>query len=152
MPSINESALTLLRESNPAAFGSCVQYARAFNTLDSGPLSQILAQDVVYGSQHVFEELQGRPRVLEYLSGKIGALRRAGTNAEVAMEVGGAPGNRRIPGLVVWQRSAADAELTRVAWLDLQYDSDGRITRLWMCGVAPSAASAMATGSFPGRL
>ena len=151
MPSTNADIIEALKAADPNRFASCIAYAKAFNTLDPRPLNQVLADDSVYGSQVVLEELQGKKKVLAYLEGKIEALRKVGTQAEVVMEVAGSPQDARTPGLIVAQRSGADSVLERVAWLDLHYTECGLIERLWMCTVAPHFSQAVATGCFPGR-
>lgn len=151
MPSTNADIIEALKVADPNRFASCIAYATVFNTLNPRPLNQVLADDIVYGSQVVLEELQGKKKVLAYLEGKIETLRKHGTQMEVIMEVAGSPQDVRTPGLIVAQRSGADSSLERVAWLELQYTERGLIERLWMCTVAPHFSQAAATGCFPGR-
>lgn len=52
-------------------------YARAWNRLDCGDFLSLLDLDASYASQWVFEELEGRHAIEEYLTGKMETVRNS---------------------------------------------------------------------------
>jgi hypothetical protein len=52
-------------------------YATAWNRLDCTQFLELLAPDAHYASQHVFEELESKAAISEYLTGKMQAVRNS---------------------------------------------------------------------------
>ena len=59
-------------------FTAAQGYAKAFNTLEISHLEPLLADNVQYASQWVFEEIKCKKDFVRYLGGKYEALRKAG--------------------------------------------------------------------------
>lgn len=64
---------------------AAVAYARAWNTLDCGEFLKLLADDCSYASQYVFEELESKERIKEYLTGKIQTVSDSGANVRAVV-------------------------------------------------------------------
>jgi hypothetical protein len=66
-------------------------YARAWNRLDASEFIKLLAPDARYASQWVFEELDSKQAISEYLIGKIRTVKMHSVNnaeAKVFAEIG----------------------------------------------------------------
>ena len=120
-------------------------WARAYNLLDAGEISPLLAEDVHYASQWVFDELESRADYLHYLEGKLAAIGRSG--AKVLAELGEtrpypmAPNPPR-PCVVVHQNGEPAATVL--------FQVDGaRITRIDLCQIPPPSTCAR-FGEYPG--
>jgi len=127
-----------------------VRYARAFNTLDAGPIAEGLAPGVTYDSQSVFDTLDGPDRLLDYWRGKFEAIR--GSDRVLAVELALLPGGQ--PCAAMYQSaSAEDANWLDVplAVMTIKTDSKGQATSFLMITCAPSPASALGAGIYPGR-
>ena len=59
---------------------AAIAYARAWNTLDANDFLELLDEDAKYVSQWVFEEMEGKDTISEYLLRKIETVKDAGTN------------------------------------------------------------------------
>ena len=57
------------------------RYAAMLNTLDLSWLEGYISPDATYSSQSVFEVLQGRDAILDYLYTKLESLRKDGNSA-----------------------------------------------------------------------
>lgn len=119
-------------------------FARAWNRLDPEGLGALLAEDVRYASQNVFDELVGRNEVLAYLRGKMATVRRAGDTAQVHAEMGVTtyPSVRPCVLLAQGQRGRP----TALALLEV---TGGVVQRIDLCTVAPHPDSARRTGVYP---
>ena len=59
---------------------AAIAYARAWNTLDTTVILELLDEDARYTSQWVLEELEGKDAISEYLIQKMNAVKDAGVN------------------------------------------------------------------------
>ena len=128
------------------------RYAAMFNTLDLSWLEGCISPDATYSSQSVFEVLQGRDAILDYLYTKLESLRKDGNSAFVRMALAELPGIGEEDACVaVFQ---AKSEFDRSAWdapvccmsLELK---DGLIFSFHMVTGVPSPASARVSNLFP---
>lgn len=120
-------------------------WARAYNLLDAAEISPLLAEDVHYASQWVFDELENRGDYLHYLEGKLLAIGSSG--AKVLAELAEtrpypmAPNPPR-PCVVVHQNDRPAATVL--------FQVDGaRITRIDLCRIPPPSTCAR-FGEYPG--
>jgi len=120
-------------------------YSQAWNRLDYSILEFHLSADIVYESQHVFSALEGKDAVTDYIRGKMETVRKSGQQvfAEVTVIPYG-PG-KGDPCVLLSQGSKENAVV--LALLKL---SEGKISRIDICGVAPDPKSAKRTGIYPG--
>lgn len=120
-------------------------FAVAWNRLDISGLELLLAEDVHYASQNVFEELEGKDAVLEYLNAKIQTIRGATSNYKVYAELGETqsyPAGR--PCVLLAQGDANN--IGALVLFDVQ---EGKAKRIDLCTVAPHPSSARRTGEYP---
>ena len=68
--------------------GAAREYAIAWNSLRMNAFISLLAEDVLYESQMVIEALEGKQQIARYLREKIQAVKNAGTEFRVAVELG----------------------------------------------------------------
>ena len=122
-------------------------YARAWNNLDVSCLEPLLADDVHYASQWVFDEIDDKARLVEYLTGKMDTVRES-PGAKVWVEVGETrpypmypcePG----PCALVAQGNRDNARA--VVLFEVE---GGRIVRIDMC-LVPSPETVHRTGEYP---
>ncbi len=118
-------------------------YARVFNSLDVAPLRTILAEDFHYASQMVFSEITSKGEFLEYLSGKLEALRNSSQPAYAEMGTIGTF-RRNQPCVILAQPGKDD-----LVALVLAKVADGRLQRLDLC-IVPPPQSARRSGEYPG--
>lgn len=115
------------------------EYLTALNLREPHRLGAILAPDVRYESQIVFEPLLGRDAVLDHLTRKLQAI--AKSDAPTYGEVGSLGG--RPCGI-------AHQDGNREALFLLGLDAEGLIKAIDICVVAPHPSEASASGEFPG--
>lgn len=134
----------------PALAEACVRYALAFNTLERNWLAGLLADDVQYGSQQVFDIVHGRTPVCEHLGRKIEAL-RALPGREPRFELARSPtfgeclaGFERLE--AAERNWLARPGLTAV----LTVNAAGRVASVMIVTVAPSPAHVQRSGIYPG--
>lgn len=134
----------------PALAEACVRYALAFNTLERAWLAGLLADDVQYGSQQVFDIVHGRTPVCEHLGRKIEAL-RALPGREPRFELARSPtfgeclaGFERLE--AAERNWLARPGLTAV----LTVNAAGRVASVMIVTVAPSPAHVQRSGIYPG--
>jgi hypothetical protein len=138
---------------------ACRGLAAMWNLLDPTPLFEILAPDVVWESQMVFEPLRGRDAVTAYLTGKLETLRSTRTAHPVVAELGRCgidrggqvfvlSANPGRPCVIVYQGEGVRHQGPSA--LALVEVADGLVRRVDLCSVAPSPSSAVRTGEFPG--
>lgn len=60
-------------------------YATMMNTLDAGKIEPLLAEDFHYASQWVFQELVSKQEYLQYIAGKLEALKTPDTKVWAEM-------------------------------------------------------------------
>jgi hypothetical protein len=120
-------------------------YAQAFNSLDPTPLISLFSKDCVYESQFVFDVLEGKERVAEYLKGKIQTIKAGGKACEVFAQLGTM---REIyPGRPCVLMAQGDCEKPVGVVL---FQTEGReIKRIDMCGVLPTPDLAEGSGEYP---
>lgn len=65
---------------------AAMAYARAWNKLDCTEFAELLSPDATYATQWVFEELQGKAAIADYLEGKMETVRKSSSSvcAELA--------------------------------------------------------------------
>jgi hypothetical protein len=120
-------------------------WARAYNLLDAREIAPLLADDVCYASQWVFEEIENRADYLHYLEGKLASIGESG--AEVLAELGEtrpypmAP-NRPRPCVIVHQ----DGELAATVLFTV---AGGVVTRIDLCQIPPPE-SCLRLHEYPG--
>ncbi len=134
----------------PALAEACVRYALAFNTLERAWLAGLLADDVQYGSQQVFDIVHGRTPVCEHLGRKIEAL-RALPGREPRFELARSPtfgeclaGFERLE--AAERNWLARPGLTAV----LTVNAAGQVASVMIVTVAPSPAHVQRSGIYPG--
>ena len=122
-------------------------WSRTCNLLDVSHIALLLTEDVHYASQWVFEEIENRTDYLEYLAGKLEAIResRSDARAELA-ETRPYPmyPNPPRPCVVVHQGGK------RVATVLFEVDGN-RITKIDMCMIPPPGTCAL-SGECPGLI
>lgn len=120
-------------------------WARAYNLLDAAEIAPLLAEDVHYASQWVFEEIENRAAYLHYLEGKLAAIGSSG--AKVLAELAETRPYPMAPNpprscVVVHQNGAPAATVL--------FGVDGdRITRIDLCQIPPPSTCAR-FGEYPG--
>lgn len=70
---------------------AAIAFARAWNRLDATEFLALLAPDAKYASQWVFEELQGKAAIADYLQAKLKSVKAHSVNnpqAKVRVEIG----------------------------------------------------------------
>lgn len=126
---------------------AATEWARAYNLLSPARLASLLAEDVHYASQWVFEEIETRFEYLHYLVSKLQAIRKTGSfvRAELA-ETTPYPmyPNPPRPCAVIWQ----DGQ--QVATVLFEVDGD-KITRIDFCQVPPPHTCKL-SGESPGLI
>jgi hypothetical protein len=146
-------------EKSTAEEEACRGLAAMWNLLDPTPFLEILASDVVWESQMVFAPLRGREAVTTYLRGKLETLRSRRMEHRVCAELGRCGSEREgqasvlsaYPGrpcVIVYQ--GCDVRQRRPSALALVEVEGGLVRRVDLCNIAPSPASAIRTGEFPG--
>lgn len=122
-------------------------WARAYNLLDASHVAPLLAEDVHYASQWVFEEIENRDDYLAYLVPKLATIEKTGSfvRAELA-ETRPYPmyPNPPRPCVVVIQGGKMLATV-------LFEVSGGEITRIDMCEIPPPETCAL-SGECPGLI
>ena len=117
-------------------------YARMLNHLDVDHIEPLLAEDFHYASQNVFAEITSKAEFLDYITGKLAAIKQSGERVWAELgELQAWPGG---PCLVIAQ---ADKN-TLVATLLVEVEGQ-KIKRADMCTVAPAPQSAKCTGEYP---
>lgn len=61
---------------------TAIAFAKAWNTLDSTDFLKLLAPDVCYASQWVFEELEGKDSISDYLIGKMETVKKSSVSPQ----------------------------------------------------------------------
>ncbi|MDD3536506.1 MAG: hypothetical protein PHC50_10225 [Candidatus Cloacimonetes bacterium] len=116
----------------------CNLLAHAYNTLNSEILQKIIAEDLLYTSQWVFDEMRGKQAFLDYLSVKFQTIKKAGSSvfAELAIYRGQYC-------LVIAQGSKANLVATMLVKTD-----SGKITEIHMC-LVPHFSECEQLGIYP---
>ena len=125
------------------------RYALAFNSLVIDPLREALSPGVTYESQSVFDKLIGQESLIQYLDGKLRAIRRS--KNRIAAELAEFPGGQ--PCVAVFQ-AASELDTnwldTPLAAMTVRMDPSGLAKSMLMITCVPSPSSAEGTGLFPG--
>lgn len=118
-----------------------IAYAEMMNTLNSDNFIKLLADDFVFNSQWVFEEISNKQDYINYINAKFETIRT--TQAIPAAELGivNAYGHKQC--VVIAQPTRDD--LTATVFIDV---ADGKIKQLSMC-LVPSPYSVKRTGIYP---
>lgn len=119
---------------------ACRAYARMVNTLDPSHLGPWLADDLVYNSQWVFDEMRGKQTYLHYITSKFQAIRESGSQVRAEIAYTGLLG---IGSCVIVGQTENQAGV-----LVLKME-DGKIASMCMCCV-PAPEECTPTGEFPG--
>lgn len=115
--------------------------AAAWNRLDCTHFLELLAPDACYASQHVFEELESKAAITDYLTGKMQAVRNSKTPvfAELAKTTTGFAGRDCV--------ALAQGDKTVVSAVIL-FEVDGnRIKRFDLC--IPELLGVNRSGQYP---
>ena len=73
-------------QSDPGQAMLCVQFAAGINLLNYAWIEPLLADHTTYGSQTIWEELEG-DKLKAYWEGKLETLRRSGDEVRVTIEL-----------------------------------------------------------------
>lgn len=119
-----------------------IAYATMINTSNTDVIAPLLAQDFVYESQNVFNDLVGKDAFLAYFAEKIEAMKTA--NRPVFADLACLHGWGHYLCAVLWQGDPLKPQV--VAYADV---SAGRIRRISLC-VAPFPEKASLSGLWPG--
>ena len=104
---------------------ACNLLAHAYNTQNAAFMEKILADDLLYSSQWVMEEMRGKQAFLDYLSAKFRAIQKSGS--AIYAELATYRGNHC---LVIAQGSKDNPVATM-----LVKTRDGKISEIHMCEV-----------------
>lgn len=130
-------------------------YARAWNRLDFEILGPFLDDGVVYESQEVFDSLDGKKAVSDYLRGKFATIRRTRWKSEVYAEIGhcGTQDGNNIQVLSAEPFRPcvlmAQGDPQKVLVLVLLNVESGKIKRIDLCTLVPHPSSAIRSGVYP---
>lgn len=128
------------------------RYAAMSNTLDISWLDECIAPDATYSSQSVFDDLEGRDRILDYLAGKFKALQKSGNEALVrgALAELAESGDDNACVAIFQARSEFDQSAwnTPLCCMTLKC-VEGKITSFFMVTCVPSPLSAKVSELFP---
>jgi hypothetical protein len=123
------------------------EVAKSWNNLNISFLEPILAEDFVYNSQWVFDEMKGKQAYLKYISGKflaiIEGIEKKGNKiiAEIGYCTYGYPGK---PCIVLTQTT-----YEKIQSVTLLIEAENNvITKMDLCGV-PAPETAKLTGIIP---
>jgi hypothetical protein len=116
--------------------------ATAYNTLNSEILTDLIADDFVYESQHVFEPMNGKDNFLKYIAGKYKTIQNS--KSIVYAEIGY---HENTPCIIISQGEKDNKGA--LLFLELTKEGD-KIQRMDMCGIAPHWSSAKRTHEYPG--
>jgi len=141
------SSHPLMHNPDPDKLRAARAWAKAYNTFDVTDLEALLDEDICYTSMWVFEDLVGRQTYLEYLRGKLAAVRNsdAPVTGEVA-ETRPYPMYQMPEEPCVYIRQESQEE-TREAVV-LFWTDNGRITKIWMTQI-PVPSTVFRTGEIP---
>ncbi len=112
--------------------------AHSYNTLNSEFIENILAEDMLYASQWVFDEIRGKQDFLDYLNGKFQTIRNEGS--PVFAELATYRGQHC---LVMAQGTKANLQATMLVKTDC-----GKITEIHMC-LVPHFSECERLGVYP---
>lgn len=120
--------------------------ARSWNNLDTKYIENVIAEDVVYESQWVFQAKHGKTNVLTHLNLKFEAIRESMQSEVMAVsaEIATLPGMGDRFCIVITQ---VTSEVIREAILLLKIQ-DQEISRIDICFI-PNPSEAILTGEFP---
>ncbi len=126
---------------NPQKLEACRAYARMMNCLNSCHLEPWLADDVRYSSQWVLEDIIGKKKYLDYITGKIDSIKKSGQRvwAEIAYTDAFAAG----PCVVLAQQTRDNLQATLL--IEMQGE---KIGSMCMCCV-PAPQECKRTGESP---
>jgi hypothetical protein len=120
-----------------------IAYAKAWNRLDCSDFLTLLDENAHYASQWVFEELESKEAISEYLLEKMKTVESSGS--KVYAELGNTGKSSAFPGrdcVLLAQGEEIDINATIV--FDVR---NGKITRFDLC--MPSLLNVMRTGIYP---
>lgn len=119
-------------------------YAQMMNTLETACLAPILADDLLYNSQWVFDEMIGKQECLDYMKGKFETIKSSGSRpyAEIG-ELSEYPFGH----CVIMAQDSPDNLIATV----LIRIRDELVSHIDMCAV-PDPRSAKRTGEYPGNI
>lgn len=119
-----------------------IAYAKAWNCLNLDDFTDLLAPDVRYSSQWVFEELEGKETISDHLAGKMHTIKESpGTTvfAELGKATKGHPGKDCV--------ALAQGNKNEVTAVVLFTVEGGRIRRIDMC--MPELLDVIRSGNYP---
>ena len=106
-------------------------YAKSWNQLDFTDWFDNLSDDCVYSSQYVLESLEGKDRIVEYLSGKLDAVKASDSHviAKFATLMQGASLNPP-PGSPCVAMYQGDTEAIAIVLFEV---SNGKVAKYDLC-------------------
>lgn len=130
--------------------------ATAYNTLNAAIFEHVLAPDFVYESQHVFGAMEGKATFITYIQAKYEAIEKSG--ALVYAEIGFSDSDNDINLSVAELMQIGNASIiiaqgskeNKSALLMLEFNTEGKISRMDMCTISPNWRTAKRTGLYPG--
>ncbi len=66
---------------------AAIAFAKAWNNLDCSEFLQLLAEDAHYASQYVFNELESKAEISEYLTGKMQTIKNEGETVRAELAI-----------------------------------------------------------------
>lgn len=129
---------------DPRTADLCFYYALAVNRLEHQWITQRLANDAVYGSQSVRQDLNGADEIVPYIVGKFETLKRLGEEHLAGAELGYMPGIEN-PCVIVYQRESlsSSSELgRRLMLMTIEVDTEGKARNFFCVTVVPEPSSA----------
>lgn len=117
-------------------------YAKMMNTLQTEWLGPLLAENLRYNSQWVFEEMRGKQKYLEYMQGKFQTITKSGSRPHA--EIGELQEYPFGPCVILAQGDKDNLVATVLVGIE-----DGLVAKLDMCAV-PDPMAAIRTGEYPG--
>lgn len=122
--------------------GALRAYAKMMNTLSTGPLEALLADDFTYESQMVFQALESKQTFLDYMRPKLQTFARAKAIVYAEMGTVSAYGKHQ-PCVILAQN-----ETTNLVGLVLAKVAANKLKRLDLC-IVPPPQTAERSGEYP---
>ncbi|MFM2337336.1 MAG: hypothetical protein RL115_529 [Bacteroidota bacterium] len=129
--------------------------AKAYNTLNADLFEPLLVNDFTYESQMVFGCMEGKADFMEYIKGKFNAIKKS--SAWIYAEIGYSTyNNSNLPIEELMENGnpcliMAQSDKSNISALLMpEFNCEGKIIRMDMCGITPHWSTAKRTGIYPG--
>jgi hypothetical protein len=129
----------------------CLQFAAGINHLNYSWIEPLLGDHTTYGSQTIWEELEG-DKLREYWEGKLETLRRSGDKIRATIELAH-ESMHDDPCILIYQRKSdlGNPGLgDMVGYTTIESDGQGQIAKMFAVSAVPAPSSCKRTGIFPG--